>query len=172
MATRGTTPPVVVLRCTQRLLGRLRCPVEPSPPPSSTRLGDWYANLVYVGREQFVLAVSEKTFLPVVSEAAPISTLADRLRSAVRDVMRGIGVPHGDVEKEDIAMNEVVFARTASRQVLGVMNDLAFALPHHMGDGTLRDISLRLAMVPFSPLYKHTATPSPDRATVALFGGG
>lgn len=139
-------------------------------PASSTRLGDWCANIVYVGREQLVLAVSARTFLPVVVEAAPLSGLVPRLRLRVCEVMRGLGIASSDIEREDAGMREVVYAKTASKQVLGVMNDLAFALPYYRGDGTLLDISLRLAETPLSPLYKNTETSSPDRATVALFG--
>jgi len=161
---------VVVLRCTQRLLRRLRVTLAANDVASSTRLGDWYANLIHVGRRQLVLGVSARAFLPIVIEAAPIATLAPRLRMAVLDVMMGLGLPRVDIEREEAAMNEVVYATTASKQVLGVMNDFAFAVSFHVGDGTLGDISLRLAKTPISPLYKHTETSSPDRATAALFG--
>jgi hypothetical protein len=162
---------VVVLRCTQRLLRRLRTVPGAEPRASDTRLGDWYANLVHVGRQQFVLAVSSRTFLPVVVAAAPISTLEARLRAAACDVIQALGIPAAEVERELEAMSDVVYAKTASRQVLGVMNDLAYALSFHVGRDTLGDISLRLAETPLSPLYKNVETSSPDRATVALFGG-
>jgi hypothetical protein len=36
---------------------------------TTTRLGDWYANLLRIGRLQLVLAISERTFFPVVVAA-------------------------------------------------------------------------------------------------------
>lgn len=140
----------------------------PDGAAPTTRLGDWYANLIHVGRQQLVLAVSEKTLLPVVVPAAPNSTLVPRLRAAVAEVLHSFGISRGEIEKEGAAMNEVVYGKTTSRQVVGVLVDLAKALPYHLDDGTLLDVSLRLAETPCSPLYKTTT--SPDRATIALFG--
>ncbi|WP_377155062.1 DUF6933 domain-containing protein [Roseateles sp. UC29_93] len=56
-------------RCTRKLLDRIK--VEPKPEPVSPQriLGDWYAHLVHVGQVQIVLAVSERTLLPVVLPA-------------------------------------------------------------------------------------------------------
>lgn len=159
-----------VIRCTQRLVARAKVAVEPVPASSTTRLGDWYANLVHVGRLQFILAVSERTLLPVLIPAASISTLVARLRVGIVEGLYGLGIPRSDVERENAQMDAVVFAKTANRQVTGVMVDFAKALEFYVEDGsTLADISLKLAHTPCSPLYKTTV--SPDRTTVALFGG-
>src|SRR3989454_7648839 len=67
MAGRGLifSGAVVVLRCTQTLLKRLhQTPVD--APASSTVLGDWYANILWVYRKPLVLAVSARTLLPVL----------------------------------------------------------------------------------------------------------
>jgi hypothetical protein len=69
------------LRCTARLLKRMKVAPLVACPEPTTHLGDWYANLIHVGRQQLVLAVSEKTLLPVVVPAAPNSTLVPRLAS-------------------------------------------------------------------------------------------
>lgn len=60
---------VFTFRCTQKLLDRLHVTPTLAPDPSDSVLGDWYANLIRVGRTQLVLAVSERTLLPVVLEA-------------------------------------------------------------------------------------------------------
>ena len=44
-----------VLRCTQKLLDRLNATPDSDPAPADTVLGDWYANLIRVGRIQVVL---------------------------------------------------------------------------------------------------------------------
>ena len=161
---------MLVLRCTQRLLARIKVATEPAPPSSTTRLGDWYANLVHLGRLQLVLAVSEKTLLPVIIPAAPIATLVPRLRAGIVEVLQHLGIPKSDVERENAQMDAVVFSKTANRQVTGVMVDFAKALEFYVEDGaSLVDLSLRLAETPCSPLYKTTI--SPDRTTITLFGG-
>jgi hypothetical protein len=57
---------MVILRCTRELLARVtRAPAEPAAT-STTRLGDWYVALVRVGPRQYLLAISERTRLPVL----------------------------------------------------------------------------------------------------------
>ncbi len=159
-----------VLRCTQRLLARVKVATELAPPSSTTRLGDWYANLVHIQRRQLILAVSEQTLLPVLIPAAPIASLVPRLRAGITEVLQQLGLPKIDVDRESVQMEAVVFARTANRQVTGVMVDFAKALEFYVQDGaSLAETSLQLAHTPCSPLYETTITP--ERATVALLHG-
>jgi len=155
------------LRCTQRLLTRLTpTQVEEAGPPT-TELGDWYANLVYVGRRQLVLAVSERTFLPVVVAAAPIITLVDRIRVETANMLRALNVDPSAVDRELAEMSRVAIGRTTSRQVTGVMVDFAKALDFYPEGQSLHSVSLKLAETPCSPLYKSAI--SPDRAAQSLF---
>jgi hypothetical protein len=57
---------MVVLCCTQKLLVRLkRADVSPGQE-STTRLGDWYGNILRIGRQQHLLFISEHSRLPVI----------------------------------------------------------------------------------------------------------
>jgi hypothetical protein len=160
---------VFTLRCTQRLLKRLKVKPETAAPIPTTRLGDWYANLLHVERQQVVLAVSERTFLPIVVAAAPGTGLVQRVRAATRDLLRALGIAPDDIATEDAAMGEVTTGKSMNRQVLGIMTDFARALPYYLDEGaTLLEVSLKLARTPCSPLFKTTV--SPDRTTLALFG--
>jgi len=160
---------VFTLRCTSRLLKRLKVEPQAVAPASTTTLGDWHGNLVHVGRQQLVLAVADKALLPLLVTAAPIATLVPRLRVGLAHMLGMLGVPREAIEREDAAMREVVYGKATSRQVLGILVDFAKLLPTFLGDGdSLLGASLRLARTPCSPLYK-TST-SPDRATAALFG--
>ena len=158
------------LRCTSRLEKRLRPSLSASSVEPTTRLGDWYANLIRVGRLQLVLCVSERTLLPVVVAAAPIDELVPRLRVGVGQVLGAWGISAEEIAKEDAAMAGVAYGKTANRQVVGVMVefarlvDLGFAAL-----GSLLKVSLQLAETPCSPLYK-TPHCSPDGTTAALFG--
>lgn len=48
---------------------RLNVAPDRDPVDTTTRLGDWYTNLVHVGRTPVVLAVSDRRLLP--SSSAP-----------------------------------------------------------------------------------------------------
>ena len=141
-------------------------------PPPTTRLGDWYANLVHVGRQQLVLAVSDKTFLPIVVPAAPATDIVDRIRDRVAEVLAEFPIERDVIERERAAMTEVAYGKTASRQVLGVLVEFAFLLSVQElpRSATLLEASLRLGETPCGPLYK-TAHSFPDRTMVALLAG-
>lgn len=146
----------------------MRVDPEPDPPASTTILGDWYANLLYVGKQQLILCVSDKTLLPVVVPAADAKLLPRRLPEALFDVLKVLGIPWSAIDREMKEMQEFTIARTASRSVLGVMNDFAFALPYRRENGSLTALALWLAETPCTPLTKAQLY-SPDRATEAAF---
>lgn len=157
-----------VFRCTQKLLDRLKVTPEPQPAPSDTALGDWYANLVRVGRVQVVLAVSERSLLPVVLPARDGRSLMLRLGEALEPVLSAVGVPAEDVIAERGAMERGVWGKTANRRVLGSLNDLAFQLQTAMQDfpdRTLLAHSLWLAQTPLKVIDYG----APDQATLAAF---
>lgn len=156
------------LRCTQKLLDRINLSPDPEPAPPDTVLGDWYANLVRVGRTQLVLAVSERTLLPVVVPAREGRTVARRVAEAIEPMLSSLGVPTDAASAERQAMQDAVIAKTASRRVLGSLNDLAFQLQvglQHFPDRSLLAQSMWLAQTPLK-LIEHA---SPDRATLAAF---
>jgi hypothetical protein len=95
------------------------------PPPSTTRLGDWYANLLFTRRGQFILCVSQRTLLPIIVPARDAKSLLARLRDALPRVLSAIGVNPAVIDHELAEMAEGCFAKTANRTVLGLMNDLA-----------------------------------------------
>lgn len=146
------------------------CNAVPVPEPASpdTLLGDWYANLVRVGRAQVVLAVSERTLLPVVLPARDGRFLVQRLAEALEPMLASVGVPPGAAIAERSAMQHWVFGKTASRRVMGSLNDLVFQLQVGLvefPDRTLLAQSLWLAQTPLKVIEYG----APDRATVAAF---
>lgn len=156
------------LRCTQKLLARLGATPDPQPALADTVLGDWYANLIRVGRLQLVLAVSETTLLPVVVPAREGRTLATRIRHALEPLLLSIGIPPEEVLAELDAMSCATISKTASRRVLGSLNDLAFQLEVGLANHPERSLlehALGLSGTPLS-LIDHG---SPGSATVAAF---
>ncbi|MDO9435729.1 hypothetical protein [Hydrogenophaga sp.] len=156
------------LRCTQKLLRRgLKEPLVPLDGPT-TLLGDWYANILFVRPQQLVLCVSERTLLPVVLPVRDIATLTNRLPEAAAEVMAAVGVPPASIKAEVEAMCACNVGRTASKRVLGSLNEMVFLLEaglQHDPERSLLQQSLSLAQTPLK-LLEYDA---PDRATQALF---
>lgn len=156
------------LRCTQKLQTRLGAQPSPELAPADTVLGDWYANLLRIGRAQLVIAVSERTLLPVVVPAREARNLVTRVGDALELLLLSIGIPSPEVLAERGAMSSWTLGKTASRRVLGSLNDLAFQLEvglTHFPQRTLLEQSLWLAKTPMK-VIEYAA---PDAATVAAF---
>lgn len=162
---------MATLRCTQKILRRLRIDPLADDAAPTNRLGDWYANLLNVGRMRLVLCVSEKTLLPVILPARMLRTLPERLPPAVAFVLRHLGVPADVVETEVNALHPVRIGETKSRVVLGSMAEMAyeanFLLGHPAMRASLEQASLRLCGILCGPLGNST----PAEATVRLLGG-
>jgi hypothetical protein len=157
------------LRCTQRLLARLDAPTATALPPT-TVLGDWYANLLNVGRLRLVLCTSERTLLTVLVPAKELGALPDRLRTTVGRMLGHLAIPADAIAREDREMRWHQTGPTASRQVLGSMNDFAFLADTYIRDdgrdADLNAIAILLNRAPCRPIKYE----SPDRATQAAFG--
>ncbi|MCR9161602.1 MAG: DUF6933 domain-containing protein [Nannocystaceae bacterium] len=141
------------LRCTQKLLRRLPDKPVPEPPTPTTVLGNWYANVMTLGRRPFVLAVSERTFLPVVLPLAPGRTLLPRVREQIGEVLVRMSIGQEAFEAEMEAMEAWAVAKTASRQVVGVLVDFVY-LAQSREDlaGAPITLSRLLADTPCGPL--------------------
>lgn len=159
---------VFTLRCTQKLLAKLNAVPDPTPAAPDSVLGDWYANLFSVGRTQVVLAVSQRTLLPVVVSAKQGSSLAHRFTEALEGILSAIEVPMDEVITERAAMQHRAVGKTASRRIVGSLNGLAFQLEvgmAHFPDRTLQEQSLWIAKTPL----KVVVYSSPDRTTITAF---
>lgn len=137
---------------------RVRVVGESTEAPSTTALGDWYANILFSRPQQLILCVSERTILPVVVLAKEFESLPVRLVGAVCEVLGFLGVPREVIEREEREMRQFAYGPTRSKRVLGSMNDFMFQLAWLLHDRpgiSLVDASLHLAETPCSPIgYK------------------
>jgi hypothetical protein len=154
---------MLILRCTQKLLRRLEKAEgsESVLPPSTTALGDWYANALYGRHYRLILCTSERSLLSVVLPSRDLKSLIPRFQQAVNDLLTRLGIPAEARERESKEMLDVCFGPTASRGVLGSMNDLAVQCRFRLEEDphmNLSDLALQLSEVPCGPLkYRYPA---------------
>jgi hypothetical protein len=165
---------MITLCCTQKLLRRLHVtkPEATTIAPTNV-LGNWYANLIYVGRVQLVMATSEHSLLTVLLPAVELrKSLMPNLCDAVYLLLQELGVDQARAATEVEQMQEVRIGRTESRSVLGPMNDLSRMLDWDVRDGRPpMEIMLRLAETPMTGVVpKEGSHGFPDDATRKLFG--
>ena len=145
----------MAVRCTRKLLERLRTSPASECETSTTALGDWYADLLCARPEQLVLFVSAESRLPLIVSVREPATLLDRVRITLVDVLERVAVPSAMIRRELSEMTTVQIGRTASRSVLGTMNDFRYQLGAMRAHGVRRDLvdwSLRLAETPCKPI--------------------
>jgi len=116
---------MMTLRCTRTLLDLLdREPAE-EPPASTTALGDWYANDITTPAGDLVLFVNELSLLSVALPLEAIGGLIPLFVTHVYNLLLNLDVSIEVARLECDQIRPVTFAKTASRTVLGCMNDIA-----------------------------------------------
>lgn len=162
-----------VVRATKKLRDRLG-PVTLQPGDAPTaRLGEWYAT-VWFWKPQLALFVNEATLLPVVMPLAPAATLLRRFPDHLRQVLVAHDVPPAFITDELAHMREARLAPTASRSVLGIMNEFTFMAENARADSLpfdptdLMTLSKWLANTPCSPLFTRHTTPAGELEALVL----
>jgi hypothetical protein len=162
---------MVVLRCTQQLLHRLKRFDDEPAVTSTTRLGDWYGNIIRMGNRHVLLFISERSRLPVLIPIRQANKLGTVLPDAVSEMLAWIRIPEEVLIEERQQMSEVGFGRTNSRSLLGTMNDFSFGVRVHFMTSrgeSLENIGKAIAETPIMPLKGEC----PIDLTRAAFGLG
>jgi hypothetical protein len=151
---------MLVIRATRKLLNQLGQPVT-DPPVSTTVLGDWYAKPFSVARRRFILLISEKSRLAALMPGRDVAHLPKNLPEAIKRQLVRLGVPPEAVAREIKECGDVVVATTASKSLLGTLNDYAYIAKLRIADQVevdLDDEAFSLSHTPLSPLkYKYAA---------------
>ena len=120
----------MVIRCTRKLLDLLR-PAEPLADLSPSD-DDWYANLLWIDRRKCMLATHAGTLFSVFCpdvRAAELRPFGTFVAAAVEAELHDEELP-----PETFGwLVDTQLARTASRQVLGFMNEMAFQIRWQAG---------------------------------------
>jgi hypothetical protein len=147
---------VYSVHATKKLLARLKEPVRVPVVEPTTRLGNWYAKPLF-WKPQFVLFVNERTFLPVLVPLAPASTLLRRFPGVLASTLEAHGVRRSFIDAQVNAMATVELSKTQSRQLIGVLNELAFhvdIIRHEQPDPDELEIAMEASRVPMGILGK------------------
>ncbi|MBN2041114.1 MAG: hypothetical protein JW864_13810 [Spirochaetes bacterium] len=115
---------MINLRCTKKLLTRLRVSELEDENISTNLLGPWFANYFNISRKQYAIFTNERTVLSVVIPMKEISTLISRFIVELRRLLEAIGIPEQLINSELEQLKNIKFGRTNNRKLLGNMNDL------------------------------------------------
>jgi len=158
---------VLTIRCTRKLLKHLGAEVASERMLPTNRLGDWYANLLFTRSARLIICVSERSLLSVFVEARDPTSFIPRFQERVLSGLRRMGAASDVVDCEARAMAQIRIGATASRRVLGSLNDLAslarFTIEGHP-DIDLGKVAIELAETPCAPLNYE----SPRSVSLAL----
>jgi len=151
------------VHATKKLLTRVKVPYVATVETPTTSLGNWYATAMF-WRPQVALFVNERTLLPVLVPLAPAALLLERFAEGLQVMLESLGASPSFIAEERWAMNEGSFAKTANRQVLGVMNRFEFELEYvrERYDADLLQLSLWQADTLAGPLRGGTRTPKEE----------
>lgn len=162
---------MVVLRCTKKLLTRLKQTGDTPTAESTTRLGDWYGNILQLGHRQLLLFISDRSRLPVVipiRDARPLDTV---FPNAVAEMLAIAGVSASKIDQERSQMSAIAFGPTRNRSLLGTLNDFAtmakFVDAGRTESQSPEDLVRFLARTPILPLDGK----NPIALTLAAFQG-
>ena len=164
---------MITLRCTHKLRKYLGVSALESPAAPTAKLGDWYANLVPTAGGDLILCASEKSLLTVVIPARESNNLIPLFRLRVGNILAMLGINAGVIERELTHLEHIQFGKTASRSLLGSMNDFAqmyqYEAERYGGSGilSLSKAELNMSEVPCKPL-KYA---SPDMVARELLEG-
>ena len=154
---------MITLRCTQKAAKALGFTLQAHVGGGTSPLADWYVNLIATVSGGAFLFMNEQSLLAVV---VPRGTpdLLNTFVARVGNVLSLIGLPNGRIEQELVHFQQARVARTNSKRLLGVMNDLALHLQLALEDATpeeklsLSAFELELATMPHATLQWRTAS--------------
>lgn len=119
---------MIHLRCTAKLLKRLRQPAKlPEPDTVTTPLGEWYADIDFIDREPFVVLLNARTGVGMVlpGRAEDLRSLHVHAGQQFRKLLNFYGIDQAlplcatELNSWDSAP---IYANTRDRSLLGSLN--------------------------------------------------
>jgi hypothetical protein len=150
---------MTVLRCTAKLLKRLKQPAKPpEPEPETNPLGEWYADIDVWNRQPFVVMLNVATgaVLVLPGDAAGLRRLNEKALLQFAAISEHYGVRGAGVDAELHGFDAgFAFGATRDRNVLSSLNQRKLAvwlrLEHRGG------LLVESAAQEWDGLYKHAS---------------
>lgn len=147
---------MTVVRCSQKLLKRLRVPpATVEPIPSDSPLGEWCADIDFIDRQPFVLLMNAATgtVLVVPGRTADLKRLHEMAAEQLRLLFAASGISGALAEGElDAWRLPPTLARNGNRSLVSSMNQRKYEawsqFAHHRLTGF--EVALRMLETPFS----------------------
>ena len=118
-------------------------------------VGDWYADILISAPQHVQFCVSEHACVPVVISARQLKMFPSPFPKALALVLTEFAIPADSIARELAEMKSPRFAKTATRSLLGTMNDYAlpvtWALAKEPGL-SLHRLSVQLTNTPVGPM--------------------
>jgi hypothetical protein len=149
---------MVTLRLTHKLQKLLDIDLTEQLKPTTSKLGDWYANFVPTYSGDLIVLVNEKTLLSVAIPFWESNHLLLLFHLRVGNLLGMIGIPSKAIGQELHHYNEIQFGKTRSRSVLGSMNDIAFQyqviaeMAEDKTDLSLSNAEYQMSQMPCKPI--------------------
>jgi hypothetical protein len=102
-----------------------------------------------------------------VVRARDVKRLGAHVAEALPPVLRALGVPDADIQRELAEMQEHVYAPTNNRSVVATLNEFAFFLARHVEQDPecgLTDLALELSEIPILVLDESIGTHGTESA--------
>jgi hypothetical protein len=117
--------------------------VKAQEPTNETRaaLGDWYARPVSTDAGDFVACMNEVTYLSILVPMVFYLDLPTVFSMRLSQLLTELGVSEGQSLQECARYRKAVFARTQSRRILGILNEIAFGYQVHAERHPLAEVA-------------------------------
>jgi hypothetical protein len=149
---------MVTLCLTQKLQKLLQIDLAEQLQPTTSRLGDWYANFVPTYSGDLIIFVSEKTLLSVAIPIWESDRFLSLFRLRIENLLGMMGIQPTAIENELSHYDQIQFGKTRSRSVLGSMNDIAFQyqviaeMAENKADLSLSKAEYQMSQMPCKPI--------------------
>jgi hypothetical protein len=153
---------MITLRCTEKAAAALGFRRMDNVPAGTSPLGDWYVNLVPTVGGGVFLFMNEQSLLTVLVPRHEMTSM-NVFVARVGNILSMLGVPNDRIHDEIEHFVQARVGKTLSRQLLGVMRDLAARCQERIESATpqskvsISDFELYLANMPQATLGFRTA---------------
>lgn len=147
---------MTVLRCSTKLLKRLRQPAKPpEPPPADNPLGEWCADIDFIDREPFVLLMNAATGLVLVlpARAADLKRLHAMAAEQLAPLLAACGIAGALAQAElDALAQPFAYTRNGNRSLVASLNRRKFEVWAQFAYNGIPafEVALRELKTPFS----------------------